>query len=79
MTTTALAPRPRRLLPTFAGYRRQWLAPDIVGGISAGAVVRPQAMASATIANLPVQVGQGVVLHVAALPESAVPVARKTP
>ncbi|WP_344094136.1 SulP family inorganic anion transporter [Microbacterium deminutum] len=29
----------------------------MVGGISAGAVVVPQAMAYATIANLPVQVG----------------------
>ncbi|HKP06028.1 MAG TPA: SulP family inorganic anion transporter [Microbacterium sp.] len=57
MTTTAPSPRPRWLLPTFAGYRREWLAPDIVGGLSAGAVVVPQAMAYATIANLPVQVG----------------------
>jgi MFS superfamily sulfate permease-like transporter len=45
------------LLPTFAGYRREWLMPDIVGGLAAGAVVVPQAMAYATIANLPVQVG----------------------
>ncbi|MBW9109406.1 SulP family inorganic anion transporter [Microbacterium ureisolvens] len=57
MTTTAPSPRPRWLLPTFAGYRREWLVPDIVGGLSAGAVVVPQAMAYATIANLPVQVG----------------------
>ena len=57
MTTTAPSPRPRWLLPTFAGYRREWLAPDIIGGLSAGAVVVPQAMAYATIANLPVQVG----------------------
>jgi len=39
------------------GYRRDWLAKDIVGGIAAGAVVIPQAMAYATIADLPVQVG----------------------
>jgi high affinity sulfate transporter 1 len=38
-------------------YRRDWLAKDIVGGIAAGAVVIPQAMAYATIADLPVQVG----------------------
>ncbi|HEY9308252.1 MAG TPA: SulP family inorganic anion transporter [Microbacterium sp.] len=57
MTTTAPAPRPRRVLPTLAGYRREWLAPDIVGGLSAGAVVVPQAMAYATIANLPVEIG----------------------
>jgi len=58
-TTPAAAGRQRAswLLPTFGGYRRSWLAPDIVGGISAGAVVVPQAMAYATIANLPVQVG----------------------
>ncbi|MBW9094875.1 SulP family inorganic anion transporter [Microbacterium jejuense] len=58
MTSTATASRrPPWLLPTFAGYRREWLMPDIVGGLSAGAVVVPQAMAYATIANLPVQVG----------------------
>jgi sulfate permease, SulP family len=58
--TTPPAPtrvRATWLLPTFAGYRREWLAPDIIGGISAGAVVVPQAMAYATIANLPVQIG----------------------
>jgi len=58
VTSTATASgRPRWLLPTFVGYRREWLVPDIVGGLSAGAVVVPQAMAYATIANLPVQVG----------------------
>ncbi|MBD3942983.1 SulP family inorganic anion transporter [Microbacterium sp. NEAU-LLC] len=58
MTSTAtVSRRPRWLLPTFAGYRREWLLPDIVGGLSAGAVVVPQAMAYATIANLPVQIG----------------------
>jgi len=54
VTTSA---RPRRLLPTIAGYQRAWVLPDVVGGLSAGAVVVPQAMAYATIANLPVQVG----------------------
>jgi MFS superfamily sulfate permease-like transporter len=57
---TAAAP-PRRkqrvLLPTLSAYRREWLLPDIIGGLSAGAVVVPQAMAYATIAQLPVQVG----------------------
>ncbi|WP_460796055.1 SulP family inorganic anion transporter [Microbacterium sp. GXF0217] len=58
MTTTAPGTsRPRWLLPTLNGYRRSWLASDIIGGLSAGAVVVPQAMAYATIANLPVQVG----------------------
>ncbi|KRA25366.1 sulfate transporter [Microbacterium sp. Root61] len=57
--TAPATPRPRApwLLPTFARYQRSWLMPDIVGGISAGAVVVPQAMAYATIANLPVQIG----------------------
>lgn len=41
----------------MAGYRRGWLVPDVVAGLAAGAVVVPQAMAYATIADLPVQVG----------------------
>jgi MFS superfamily sulfate permease-like transporter len=54
---TSTAVRPRWLLPTLAGYRRAWIGPDVLAGLSAGAVVIPQAMAYATIANLPVQVG----------------------
>jgi high affinity sulfate transporter 1 len=38
-------------------YERRWLRADIVGGLSAGAVVIPQAMAYATIADLPPEVG----------------------
>lgn len=57
MTAPAVPARSRRLLPTLAGYQRSWLGPDIVAGLAAGAVVVPQAMAYATIANLPVQVG----------------------
>ncbi|MET0930476.1 MAG: SulP family inorganic anion transporter, partial [Aeromicrobium sp.] len=45
------------LLPTMRGYRRTWLRADVVGGLSAGAVVIPQAMAYATIADLPVEIG----------------------
>jgi len=56
-TPTPSRARVRWLMPTFVGYRRAWIAPDVVAGISAGAVVVPQAMAYATIANLPVQVG----------------------
>jgi len=56
-STTTASRRPRWLLSTLDGYRREWLGADIVGGLSAGAVVVPQAMAYATIANLPVQVG----------------------
>ncbi len=38
-------------------YDRKWLRKDLVGGVTAGVVVIPQAMAYATIANLPVEVG----------------------
>ena len=48
---------PPWLLPTLSGYRTAWLGRDILAGLTAGAVVVPQAMAYATIANLPVQVG----------------------
>jgi sulfate permease, SulP family len=48
---------PTRLFPTLRGYQRSWVGPDVIAGLSAGAVVIPQAMAYATIADLPVQVG----------------------
>jgi SulP family sulfate permease len=38
-------------------YQRQWLRADIIAGLTAAAVVIPKAMAYATIAGLPVQVG----------------------
>ncbi|SFR69001.1 high affinity sulphate transporter 1 [Agromyces sp. CF514] len=57
MSAPATAHRRRLLFPTLVGYRRGWLGPDLLAGLSAGAVVIPQAMAYATIANLPVQVG----------------------
>jgi SulP family sulfate permease len=38
-------------------YQRAWLRFDLVAGLTAAAVVIPQAMAYATIAGLPVQVG----------------------
>ena len=49
--------RPSWLLSTVEGYHRRWIVRDVVAGLSAGAVVIPQAMAYATIANLPVQIG----------------------
>lgn len=49
--------RPPWLFSTVVGYRRSWILRDVIAGLSAGAVVIPQAMAYATIANLPVQVG----------------------
>lgn len=45
------------LAPTLQGYDRRLLRTDVVAGLAAGAVVVPQAMAYATIAGLPVQVG----------------------
>src|SRR5215831_16227776 len=48
------------LIPSIAwmrGYQRQWLNNDITAGLITAAVVIPQAMAYATIAGLPVQVG----------------------
>jgi SulP family sulfate permease len=43
--------------PWRRGYDRAWLSRDVVAGLAAGAVVIPQAMAYATVADLPVQVG----------------------
>ncbi len=38
-------------------YRGAWLRPDVIAGLTAAAVVIPKAMAYATIAGLPVEVG----------------------
>ncbi len=38
-------------------YQRDWLTADLLAGITAGAVVIPQAMGYATVAGLPVQMG----------------------
>ncbi len=38
-------------------YSREWLRADVIAGLTAAAVVIPKAMAYATIAGLPVQVG----------------------
>jgi len=45
-------------------YRREWLRPDTIAGLTAAAVVIPKALAYATVAGLPVQVG----LYTAFLP-----------
>ena len=56
---------PRLPLPGWLGaYRPEWLRPDVVAGLTAAAVVIPKAMAYATIAGLPVEVG----LYTAFLP-----------
>src|SRR5271168_5028368 len=46
------------LMPDWlSGYQKSWLRPDILAGLTTAAVVIPKAMAYATIAGLPVQVG----------------------
>jgi high affinity sulfate transporter 1 len=48
------------LLPSIGWlrqYRKEWLRPDVTAGLTAAAVVIPKAMAYATIAGLPLQVG----------------------
>src|SRR5215210_1806615 len=52
------------ILDWAKGYPKAWLRLDIVAGLTAAAVVIPKAMAYATIAGLPVQVG----LYTAFLP-----------
>lgn len=47
----------RLLLEWLDSYRRDWLRPDIVAGLTTGAVIIPKAMAYAMMAGLPVQVG----------------------
>ena len=50
--------RKLRLLPEWlVSYRRDWLRPDIIAGLTTGAVIIPKAMAYAMLAGLPVQVG----------------------
>jgi high affinity sulfate transporter 1 len=45
------------MLDWIPDYRSEWLRADVVAGLTAAAVVIPQAMAYATIAGLPIQVG----------------------
>jgi high affinity sulfate transporter 1 len=53
-----------RILDWIHGYQKEWVRPDLIAGLTAAAVVVPSAMAYATIAGLPVQVG----LYTAFLP-----------
>ena len=45
------------VLDWLVGYQREWLPYDLIAGLVTAAVVIPKAMAYATIAGLPVQVG----------------------
>src|SRR6185436_12628634 len=56
---------PSNLVPAvgwLARYERPWLRADVLAGLTTSAVVIPKAMAYATIAGLPVQIGLYTVL-----------------
>jgi len=64
-SSATVARSPRLPVPDWIrDYRREWVKLDAVAGLTAAAVVIPIAMAHATIAGLPVQVG----LYTAFLP-----------
>ena len=45
------------LLDWLSQYRAEWLRPDVIAGLTAAAVVIPKAMAYATVAGLPIEIG----------------------
>ncbi len=50
--------RARALLPEWLfPHQKEWLRPDVIAGATTAAVVIPKAMAYATVAGLPVEVG----------------------
>src|SRR5690606_9865670 len=64
METAAAAPRPpRRREDATVGWRllqryeRGWLRPDLIAGLTVGAMLVPQSMAYAELAGVPPQVG----------------------
>lgn len=65
MTQTAAPSGIKKYIPILEwlpSYQSGWLRLDLVAGLSAAAVVIPQAMAYATMAGLPIQVGLYVAL-----------------
>jgi high affinity sulfate transporter 1 len=67
LTATTAPTGIRKFIPILGwlpNYQSGWLRFDLVAGLTAAAVVIPQAMAYATIAGLPIQVG----LYVALVP-----------
>jgi high affinity sulfate transporter 1 len=60
----ATGPRSLLVPAWLRDYRGDWLRPDIIAGLTAAAVVIPQALAYAAVAGLPVEVG----LYTAFLP-----------
>jgi high affinity sulfate transporter 1 len=55
--TQARRSPPIPVLTWWKTYDRRWVRADVVAGLAAGAVVVPQAMAYATIADMPVEIG----------------------
>ena len=55
--TDAKTGTPWPVLDWLPGYRKEWLAADVVAGVTTAAVVVPKALAFATIAGLPLQAG----------------------
>ena len=45
------------LLDWLSQYRADWLRPDVLAGLTTAAVVIPKAMAYATVAGLPIEIG----------------------
>ena len=45
------------MIDWLVAYRKEWLRPDLVAGLTAAAVVIPKSMAYATVAGLPIEVG----------------------
>ena len=64
MPTYSTRQRFRGIPDWLTSYRKEWLRFDVTAGLTSAAVVIPKAMAYATIAGLPVQVG----LYTAFLP-----------
>ena len=58
--TCSQAARVSLRLPLFdwlSKYRGEWLRPDVLAGLTTAAVVIPKAMAYATVAGLPIEIG----------------------
>jgi len=67
--------RPWVVLSWLRGYDRTALTPDLLAGLTAAAVVLPKAMAYATVAGLPVQIG----LYTALVPPIAYALLGRSP
>jgi SulP family sulfate permease len=60
MNVHAKIPELSALIPSLgwlSAYRKEWLRPDVIAGLTAASVVIPKAMAYAAIVGLPVEVG----------------------